>query len=377
MKAAAVLLGEILVQDKTAIHVEPDKTYRSTGILNRGQGLFNKGDLAGADTGYKTLSPIKTGQVIYSKLFGRGGAITTVSAAFDGSFVSSEFPHFDIDQATVNAAYLDHYLKSPSFSALLATAGSGLGQRPQRVRVDAFLSLPVPIPSRPDQDRIATHLDSLARASQSEHPASLDSILQRDWPGTRHALRELVTWAPRSEPVDKSKSYAMDGVKWYGQGLFVRETKSGDELSANSVRRILAGDLVYNRLFAGKQAFALAKEDGWASNELATFEINETLVRPRVLLAALLGPAFTAAVNYASTGSTPTGRNRLKEKDFLALEVTVPEVAQQATIERLLLAADGALELQGRSQQIAQAVLPAARNEIFNRVLAASGGHRP
>ena len=84
------------------------------------------------------------------------------------------------------------------------------------------------------------------------------------------------------------------------------------------------------------------------------------------MLAALLGPTFTAAVNDASTGSTPTSRNRLKEKDFLGLEVTVPDIGQQPTIERMLLAADKAQVLQYRAEQLAQAILPAARNEVFS-----------
>ncbi len=191
-------------------------------------------------------------------------------------------------------------------------------------------------------------------------------MLQRDWQGTTYKLNQLVTTTTRTESVDKDTVYPLSGVRWYGQGVFIRETKSGGELSATTVRLIKSGDLVYNRLFAWKQSFAIANEDGWASNEFPTFKINETLVRPRVLLAALLSPTFTAAVNDASTGSTPTSRNRLKERDFLNLEVTIPDHQQQLTIEQVLLTADRASTLQSRVDELTTAILPAARNEVFD-----------
>ena len=159
-------------------------------------------------------------------------------------------------------------------------------------------------------------------------------------------------------------------MKWYGKGLYPRETKTGRELAAKTVRRIEPGDLVYNRLFAWKQSFALAPAASWASNEFPTFRVKTDRVLPRVLLAALLSPSFTAAVNGASTGSTPTSRNRLKERDFLALDVTVPPMTEQHSLERLLLAADQAEVLDRRATMLAEAVLPAARNEIFTELMA-------
>ena len=158
----------------------------------------------------------------------------------------------------------------------------------------------------------------------------------------------------------------MQGVKWYGEGLFTRETKLGRELSTRRIRRIEPGDLVYNRLFAWKQSFAIATESGWASNEFPTFRMRTDRVGPRLLLALLLSPEFTESVNHASSGSTPTSRNRLKERDFLALEVNLPEQSDHVRIERQLRLVDQARPLAQRRQMLAAALLPAARNEIFN-----------
>ena len=169
----------------------------------------------------------------------------------------------------------------------------------------------------------------------------------------------------RREQPTAETVYPMQGVKWYGEGLFTRELRAGSELPG-PVFRIETGDLVYNRLFAWKQSFALATAVGWASNEFPTFRVRTDRVRPRVLLAALLSPKFTAAVNAASTGSTPTSRNRLKERDFLGLPITIPRPREQAAIEASLQVIDRIKPLAKRAEVLAGAVLPAARNEIFS-----------
>ncbi len=102
------------------------------------------------------------------------------------------------------------------------------------------------------------------------------------------------------------------------------------------------------------------------SNEFPTFRVRTDRVRPRVLLAAFLSPKFTAAVNAASTGSTPTSRNRLKERDFLGLPITIPRPREQAAIEASLQVIDRIKPLAKRAEELARAVLPAARNEIFS-----------
>lgn len=53
-------------------------------------------------------------------------------------------------------------------------------------------------------------------------------------------------------------------------------------------------------------------------------------------------------MDVASTGSTPTSRNRPKEENFLGLEVDVPPIEDQFRLERLLLIADEARRLRSR-----------------------------
>jgi type I restriction enzyme S subunit len=360
-----VPLGEVLRLDQHPVDVVVTQKYPSCGVLNRGRGLFDKGITEGSDTSYTRLFRLSAGQIVYSKLFGWEGAVALVPAEFDGYFVSSEFPTFAPDPDRVAPGFLEHFLKSNQFTEDMARSTNGLGQRRQRVNIDAFLRILVPLPPTSDQDRIAAHLSALTVRASATRAGRLLELAQRDWLGDELAVSDLVQPVTRREQPTAGDAYPMQGVKWYGEGLFTREVRTGSDLSG-AIYRIEPGDLVYNRLFAWKRSFALATETGWASNEFPTFRVRTERVRPRVLLAALLGPAFTAAVNAASTGSTPTSRNRLKERDFLALPITIPRPTEQAAIEASLDVIDRIKPLARRADELACAILPAARNEIFS-----------
>ncbi len=348
--------------------------YRNVGVLNRGRGLFEKPELSGSQTAYFSLFRIQSGQLIYSKLFAWEGAVAVVDESFNGAFVSSEFPTFTIDAEMADPGYLRHFTASQGFVDHLQGLTSGLGQRRQRVNVDQFLSVPVPLPHIEEQRRIAAHLDNIERAARqsTDFSARCSSIVAvvRDapWGGEATPIGDLVDPVVRSLPVIAEERYRLHGVRWYGEGLFVREQKSGRDLSANTVYRIENGDLVYNRLFAWKQSFALAESvcDAYVSNEFPTFRIRDDRVLPRFLLAALLTRDFTAQVNDASTGSTPTSRNRLKEGQFLRLQVNVPNLPVQAKAVRALELTDKITHVKKRSAAFADALLPAARNEVFS-----------
>lgn len=358
-------LGDVLRLDLDPVGVVATECYPSAGILNRGRGLFDKGVLRGSQTSYSRLFRLSEGQVVYSKLFGWEGAVALVPPEYDGYFVSSEFPTFTPERDRVSPAFLEQYLKSTHFTDDMARSTNGLGQRRQRVNVDAFLRIPVPLPSRQDQDRIATHLGAVTTHTSSSRFDHLLGVTHRDWAGEELVVLDVLEPVTRREQPTADTVYPMQGVKWYGEGLFTRELRAGSELTG-VVYRIEPGDLVYNRLFAWKQSFALATAVGWASNEFPTFRVKTDRVRPRVLLAALLSPKFTAAVNAASTGSTPTSRNRLKERDFLGLPITIPRQREQAAIEASLQVIDRIKPLAKRAEELAGAVLPAARNEIFS-----------
>jgi len=365
VRADLVRFGDIVQMSRTPLDIDLARDYRRIGIFSWGKGMIHRDPGAGTEMGKMRYFTFPIPSLIFSNIQAWEGAVALASDAEGGFICSSRFyPYLAKNDAAVSLRYLYEFFRSAPGLEIMRAASPGTQVRNKVLSKAALEDAVVPLPDRATQDRIAAHLDSLARAS-TPRVASPDGLLQRDWLGETVPVGDLVTLVTRSEAVAPDATYDLSGVKWYGQGLFVRETKSGRELSASTVRRVEPGDLVYNRLFAWKQSFALATEPGWVSNEFPTFRIDADRVTPRVLLAALLSPSFTAAVNDASTGSTPTSRNRLKENDFLRLEVTIPRRADQPAIERALKIADRARTLAERAQELASAILPAARNEVF------------
>jgi type I restriction enzyme S subunit len=148
-------------------------------------------------------------------------------------------------------------------------------------------------------------------------------------------LRELLQQVDVRTRVKEDQEYRLCGVKWYGEGVFERETCLGSELSANQLYPLVEGRLIYNRLFAWKASFALvpAECDGlFVSNEFPQFAVDESLAVAEYVRLYCLSDAFIAAVKKASEGSAAVSRNRFKESSFLGFEIPLPPLTTQKSI---------------------------------------------
>lgn len=160
-----VRLGTVLTLAQHAEPVDAGLKYRNLGIYSFGRGLFLKPDIDGATTSAKALYRVRHGQFIYSRLFAFEGAYAAVSDAFDGYYVSNEFPMFDPDPAELDARWLAAYLSTPTTWSELAGASKGLGVRRQRVPVEAILNFTVSLPPIEQQQTMVNELEQLQKAS--------------------------------------------------------------------------------------------------------------------------------------------------------------------------------------------------------------------
>ncbi|MCI1067418.1 hypothetical protein MOQ17_16180 [Stenotrophomonas maltophilia] len=166
-----------------------------------------------------------------------------------------------------------------------------------------------------------------------------DSALLRlgELPAGWRLLRvgDFATQLDNREKVTPEGAYRMAGVRWYGEGVFYRETVRGRDQSASYLFPLVPGAIIYNRLFAWKESFAVvpnALDGGYVSNEFPQFHID-----PKVALAEYLYLLFGTkkiieAVNAASVGSAAVSRNRFKESEFLSFRVPVPPLNVQRKI---------------------------------------------
>jgi type I restriction enzyme S subunit len=174
----------------------------------------------------------------------------------------------------------------------------------------------------------------------------------------RECLMNLVTQITERVRVEAAVHYKMAGVRWYGGGVFLRESVQGDEISAAQISPLVPGALVYNRLFAWKASFAIVPDDHtdyFVSNEFPQFTVDDERILPEYLYLLCTRHETMRAVNMASTGSAAVSRNRLREDQFLAFDIPLPPLSwQKKVIARWQEAQQGIIAAKRRADEIAQ-----------------------
>ncbi len=159
-------LGDVMAPANSLHQVQSDGTYPNVGIFSFARGLFEKSPIDGSTTSARTLTRIRSGQLIYSRLFAFEGAYAEVTSRFDGYFVSNEFPTFDVDGGRTSASFIAAYLKSPSTWADLASSSKGLGVRRQRLHVDTLLKFPIWLPPLKEQQHIVSTISKISQCGE-------------------------------------------------------------------------------------------------------------------------------------------------------------------------------------------------------------------
>lgn len=148
-------------------------------------------------------------------------------------------------------------------------------------------------------------------------------------------VHEFASQIENKERVEPDREYQMAGVRWYGEGVFHRETVLGKEQSASYLSPLKQNTIIYNRLFAWKESFAVVTPefDGlYVSTEFPQFVIDENIALPKYIYLLFNSRKIIKAVNAASIGSSAVSRNRFKESDFLSFKVPIPPLPIQQKI---------------------------------------------
>lgn len=191
-----------------------------------------------------------------------------------------------------------------------------------------------------------------------------------DWKLTR--LGDVLQNVSRPVRLNVENTYRLVGAHWYAKGLYVKEQKSGSEIQAKTLFEVKNGDFVYNRLFAWKGSFAVASKevDGcFVSNEFPCFAVLDG-VDPTFLWFYFSRPSAWSEALGLSSGSTPTSRNRLKEDQFLNMEVLLPPINEQRRIA--LRIADVAAKIK-QGQKVREESLGASSTLITSLHVSLSG----
>jgi type I restriction enzyme S subunit len=188
---------------------------------------------------------------------------------------------------------------------------------------------------------------------------------QSKWPVVQFA--EILERVERKITLDDIQSYDCVGVRWYGMGTFVRESKLGADIRRKKQWIIKEGDVVYNKLFAWRGAFAVADVDVdgcIVSDKFPTYKLDENRVDPQYLHYFFHTELIARQAQDLSKGAAAISKLTLNPPDFWKLSVPLPPLDEQhrivTRVEELVVLIEEAQSLRVKAQEEAQSFLPSA-----------------
>lgn len=180
-------LYDAIEENTEEIVVDPTAKYDFAGVYGFGKGIFKRESLEGSNTSYKVFHKLHENDLVISKVKGWEGAIALVTQAFDGLFLSPQYPSFRAKDG-INIKYIAEYCKHPKVWQQLLNKSKGIGARRNSISVPAFLSLVIPLPDIEIQNKIVDAFEKLTRLKNNQAelnskidfltPAILENVFQ-------------------------------------------------------------------------------------------------------------------------------------------------------------------------------------------------------
>ena len=368
----SLTLGDVLVEERERVAVEPDGGYPIAGVYGFGRGVLLREAVRGADISASHLYRISAGQIIYSRLKAFEGAFALVPETADGRYVSNEFPTFRVDEMQALPAFIAMILSLPTTWSVISERIMGVGARRERLQVPDFLAFELELPSLDEQRRIVAAVsaaeDVVAAASAEADAADrLAAAIYRDMVDDERCetvgLGDVAALDIDRVAVVADGRYPIAGVQIAGEGLFRRETISGANTNYPRLHRLCSGQLVYRKLTAWEGPITVVPEDfegAFVSPEFPTFTLDEARLHPEFMRFVCKQGWFHLEMRAGSTG-TAERRNRLKPEDLLAIEMPLPSLDDQRSVAAASTTALALRHEAGRARLVATAL----RDEFF------------
>jgi len=178
------------------------------------------------------------GDLAFSKIDARNGAVGLISDCIPKAVVTSEYPVFTPNAEMLRADFLHHLLRAKHFRADLQRKASGTSGR-KRVTPESFLSLEIPVPALAEQDAlIDAYTDALDRAARLEQAA--DAIERGSWQAFETALGVAPPPPLPVRPVFVARF--KDVERWSHESILRSSVSGPDHQHSWSLTRL--GDLV-------------------------------------------------------------------------------------------------------------------------------------
>jgi type I restriction enzyme, S subunit len=165
--------------------------------------------------------------------------------------------------------------------------------------------------------------------------------------------------------------YQCLGVRWYGLGAYVRETKLGGTISRKEQWRVKQNDVLYNKLFAWRGAFAVADgtaDDCIASDKFPTYRFDTSRVNVDYLRLWFRSSQLADQAQALSKGAAALSKLTLNPPDFWKLTIPLPPLQQQYEIATKVSAMLSSIEHIERERSPLDATIHGRRAGIGSQV---------
>ncbi|MGC1105490.1 MAG: restriction endonuclease subunit S [Candidatus Acidiferrales bacterium] len=364
--------------------------YRQLGVQLWGRGAYEREELEGSQTKYKTLSRVETGDIIVNKIWARNGSVAVVPSELSGCYVSGEFPTFAPLPDKLEPAWFHWYTKTPALWQQCDEKSRGTSGK-NRIRPEKFLEVEIPLPPLDEQHRIVSLIEQLAAKVETAQ------ALRHE---TADAAQKLVGVEIQSlftaPPPGWSSGYLGDYISdaCYGTSEKTTDDPSGTPiLRMGNIQngRLLTSDLKYlhitpkeyPKLFlqkgdilvnrtnsaelVGKCAvFDLDGEFGFASY-IIRLRLDTSRALPQLVASYINSPPGRAYM--FNERKQMTGQANVNLQKLRALPISLPSLSEQARLLAHLgdleSRVDGLKRLQSETGAELDALMPSILSKAF------------
>lgn len=166
-----------------------------------------------------------------------------------------------------------------------------------------------------------------------------------------------------------NSTYTALGVRSHFKGLFAKPNSDPSKIAMDTLYVVKEGDLVVNITFAWEGAVAIATEKdegGLVSHRFPTYVFDERVTSGKFFKYIFPTKRFKYKLVAASPGGA--GRNRvLNKKEFLEIEVILPEPEEQVKIADFLVLIDEKIDVCKEKLSLLKKYKNGSLHEIFTQ----------
>ncbi len=164
-------IGQLLTRNRKLVNIQDNETYQRVTVRAKNKGVCLRDTKIGTKIGTKKQYTVSSGQFILSKIDARNGAMGLIPDDLDGAIVTNDFPTFLVDNTRINSQFLVLLTTTKIFIKFAQTCSSGTTNR-QRINIEQFLNIKIPLPSLEEQNQIVANYNTkIEKANQQEKKA--------------------------------------------------------------------------------------------------------------------------------------------------------------------------------------------------------------